>query len=180
MEVVMVETTAQASMIDRMIRAARLDPQVYEEVEHDQSATGQAMLVVVLGAVAAGIGALSGGVIGLIVGIVAGLIGWAVYAFIAYWVGTKIFKGPHTEATWGELLRTLGFASSPRVLLVLGIIPVVGLLIGLVVFVWMLISTVIAIRQALDFDTGRAIATAVVSWLALLVVYVIVGVIFVL
>jgi len=180
MEVVMVEATGQASMIDRMIRAARLEPQVYEEVEHDQSATRQAMLVVVLGAIAAGIGALSGGVIGLIVGIVAGLISWAVYAFIAYWVGTNFFKGPHTEATWGELLRTLGFASSPRVLLVLGIIPVVGLLIGLVVFIWMLITTVIAIRQALDFDTGRAIATAVVSWLALFVVYVIVGAIFVL
>ncbi len=176
----MVEAKAQASIVDRMIRAAKLEPHVYEEVEHDQSATGQAMLVVVLGAVAAGIGALSGGVVGLIVGVVAGLIGWAVYAFIAYWVGTKIFKGPQTEATWGQLLRTLGFASSPRVLLVLGIIPVVGLLIGLVVFIWMLITTVVAIRQALDFDTGRAIATAVVSWLALLVVYVIVGVIFVL
>jgi len=166
----MVEAAGQASIIDRMIRAARLDPQVYEEVEHDQSATGQAMLVVVLGAIAAGIGVLYGGVIALIVGIVAALVGWAAYAFIAYWVGTNFFKGPRTSATWGELLRTLGFASSPRVLLILGIIPVVGLLIGLAVFVWMLITTVIAIRQALDFDTGRAIATAVVSWLALLVV----------
>jgi tetrahydromethanopterin S-methyltransferase subunit G len=166
----MVGVTGQASIVDRMIRAARLEPQVYEEVEHDQSATGQAMLVVVLGAVAAGIGALYGGVIGLIVGIITAIVGWAVYALVAYWVGTNLFKGPHTEATWGQLLRTLGFASSPRVLLVLGIIPVVGILIGLAVFVWTLITTVIAIRQALDFDTGKAIITAVVSWLALLVV----------
>ncbi len=176
----MVEATGQASIVDRMIRAAKLEPQVYEEVEHDQSATGQALLVVVLGAVAAGIGALLGGVVALIVGIVAALVGWGVYAFIAYWVGTNIFKGPQTEATWGELLRTLGFASSPRVLLVLGIIPVLGFFIGLVVFIWTLITTVIAIRQALDFDTGRAIGTAVVSWLALLVVYIVVGAIFVL
>ncbi len=167
----MVEATSQASIIDRMIRAARLERQVYEEVEHDQSATRQAMLVVVMGALAAGIGALSGGIVALIVGIVAGIVGWAVYAFIAYWVGTNFFKGPKTEATWGELLRTLGFASSPRVLLVLGIIPVVGLLIGLVVFIWMLITTVVAIRQALDFDTGRAIGTAVVSLLAQFVIY---------
>ena len=166
----MVEAAGQASIIDRMIRAARLEPQVYEEVEHDQSATRQAMLVVVLGAIAAGIGALYGGIIALIVGIVAALIGWAVYAFIAYWVGTNIFKGPKTEATWGELLRTLGFASSPRVLLVLWIIPVVGFFVGLVVFIWTLVTTVIAIRQALDFDTGRAIATAVVSWLGLFVI----------
>src|SRR4030042_4180738 len=163
MEDTMVSATGQASIVDRMVRAARLEPQVYEEVEHDQSATGQAMLVVVLGAVAAGIGALSGGVIGLIVGIVAALVGWAVYALVAYWVGTNVFKGPQTEATWGQLLRTLGFASSPRILLVLAIIPAVGIFLGFVVFIWTLMTTVSAIRQALDFDTGRAVATAVVS-----------------
>ena len=170
----MLEATGQNSIIDRMIRAARLDPQVYEEVEHDQSATGQAMIVVVVGALAAGIGALSGGVDALVIGVVASLVGWAVYAFIAYWVGTNIFKGPQTSATWGELLRTLGFANSPRVLLVLVIIPVVGLIVALAVFIWMLLTTVIAIRQALDFDTGRAIGTAVVSLLAQFVVYAVV------
>ena len=167
----MLEAVGQKSIIDRMIRAARLEPQLYEEVEHDQSATGQAMLVVVLGAIAGGIGALSGGIAGLVVGVVASLVGWAVYAFIAYWVGTNIFKGPHTEATWGQLLRTLGFANSPRVLMVLVVIPVVGIIVGLAVFIWLLLTTVIAIRQALDFDTWRAIATAVVSLLAQVVIY---------
>jgi len=172
----MLEATGQASIIDRMIRAARLDPQVYEEVEHDRSATGQAMLVVVLGVIAGGIGALSVGIEGLILGIIFLLIGWAVYAYVAYWVGTNIFKGPETSADWGELLRTLGFASSPRVLLFLGIIPVVGVLIWPVVFVWWVIATVIAVRQALDFDTWRAIATAVVSLLPTLVVLSVVAV----
>ncbi len=167
----MLEATGQKSIIDRMIRAARLEPQLYEEVEHDQSATGQALLVVVLGSIAGGIGALSGGIGGLIFGIIAALIGWAVYAFIAYWVGTNIFKGPQTEATWGQLLRTLGFANSPRVLLVLAIIPVVGIFVVLAVFIWTLFTTVIAIRQALDFDTWRAIATAVVSLLAQVLIY---------
>ncbi len=170
----MLEATSQASMIDRMIGAARLDVNTYEEVEHDRSATGQAILVVVLGAIAAGIGALSGGISGLIFGIIAALAGWAVYAFIAYWVGTNIFKAPQTSATWGELLRTLGFANSPRVLLVLTVIPIVGIFVGLAVFIWMLFTTVIAIRQALDFDTGRAIATAVVSLLAQFVIYIVV------
>ncbi len=167
----MLEATGEKSIIDRMIRAARLEPQVYEEVEHDQSATGQALLVVVLGAIAGGIGALSGGIAGLVVGVIASLVGWAVYAFIAYWVGTNIFKGPQTEATWGQLLRTLGFANSPRVLLVLVIIPVVGIFVGLAVFIWTLFTTVIAIRQALDFDTLRAVGTAVVSVLAQVVIY---------
>ncbi len=167
----MLEATGQQSIIDRMIRAARLDPQLYEEVEHDQSATSQAILVVVLGAIAGGIGALSGGIAGLVVGVVASLVGWAVYAYIAYWVGTHIFKGPQTEATWGQLLRTLGFAKSPRVLMVLVVIPVVGIFVGLAVFIWLLFTTVIAIRQALDFDTWRAIATAVVSLLAQVLIY---------
>ena len=164
----MIGATQQSSVIDRMIRAARLEPQVYEEVEHDQSATNQAILVVVLGAIAAGIGALSGGLGGLIAGVILALVGWAVYAYVAYWVGTNIFKGPQTEATWGQLLRTLGFASSPRVLLVFAIIPVsiISGLVVLAVFIWTLFTTVIAIRQALDFDTWRAIATAVVSLLA--------------
>ncbi len=166
----MLEATRQSSIVDRMIRAARLESQVYEEVEHDQSATGQAMLVVAIGAVAASIGALSGGLNAFFALFVIALVGWAVYAYVAYWVGTTIFKGPETSADWGELLRTLGFASSPRVLLILGIIPVVGLFIWPLVFVWWVVATVIAIRQALDFDTWRAIATAVVSVLPTLVV----------
>jgi hypothetical protein len=173
----MVEATGQASIIDRMIRAARLEPRVYEEVEHDQSATGQAMLVVVLGVIAAGIGALDRGLDAFVGGLVIALVGWAVYAFVVYWVGTNLFKGPQTEATWGQLLRTLGFASSPRLLLVLAIIPiaVVGGLISLAVFVWWVITTVIAIRQALDFDTGRAIVTAVVSVVPTAVVMIVVA-----
>lgn len=173
----MLQTQGQTSFVDRMIGAARLDAHIYEEVEHDESATGQAMAVVVMGALAAGVGALYGGIVGLVVGLVTALVGWAVYAGVAYWVGTNLFKGPHTSSTWGELLRTLGFASSPRLLLILTIIPFAGLLVGLVVLVWTLVTTVVAIRQALDFDTGRAIATAVVSWLVLLVVSFVVTVI---
>jgi hypothetical protein len=160
----------QTSFVERMIGAARLDARVYEEVEHDEQATVQAMSVVLMSAVAAGIGSLSGGIVGLVVGAILAVVGWAVYAGVAYWVGTTLFKGEHTSATWGELLRTLGFASSPRLLLVLMVIPVLGLIVALAVLVWMLFTTVVAIRQALDFDTGRAIATAVVSWVVLLVV----------
>lgn len=160
----------QRGLVDRMIGAALLDGSVYEEVEHDTGATGQAATVVVLGALAAGIGALAAGPVALLVGIVAALIGWAAYAYVAYWVGTRWFRKPETAADWGELLRTLGFAASPRLLLVLGIIPVLGILLGLVVLIWTLVTTVVAIRHALDFDTWSAIATAVVSWLALVLI----------
>lgn len=162
-------------MIDRMMRAAMLDSALYAEVEHDTRATSQAALVVVLTAVAAGIGTLTGGVVGLLAGILLGLGGWALYAAITYYVGTRVFAGPETQADWGELLRTLGFASSPRVLLILAFLPVIGLLIGVGVLIWTLATTVVAIRQALDFDTGRAIATALSGWVVLLVTSVVVG-----
>lgn len=153
-----------------MVGAALLQGDVYEEVEHDQDAVGQAAIVVVLGALAAGIGGIRGGPIVLTVAVVSALVGWAAYAYAAYWIGTSWFKGPRTDATWGELLRTLGFANTPRLLLVVGIIPVAGLGLGLIVFLWTLACTVVAIRHALDFDTGRAVVTAVVSWFVLLLV----------
>ncbi len=165
----------QASLTTRMIGAARLDTATYEAVEHDEGATSAALLVVVLGAIAAGIGALGTGRIGAFIGgIVAAIISWVAYAGVAYLVGSRLLATPQTQATWGQLLRTLGFAQSPRLLLVLGWIPLLGGLISLVVAIWTLVTTVVAIRQALDFTTGRAIATAVLSWLALVVVYAII------
>ncbi|TMB96201.1 MAG: hypothetical protein E6J42_09390 [Chloroflexi bacterium] len=158
------------TFVDRMIGAARLNSSVYEEVEADSSAMVQAIAVVAMAAVAAGIGAILEGPTAVLVAIVIGIVGWAAYAFVAYWVGVNWFKGPQTSATWGELLRTLGFANTPRLLLIFAFIPILGWFVYVAVFIWMLFTTVIAIRQALDFGTGEAIGTAVVSWLVFFVI----------
>jgi hypothetical protein len=164
--------STQSSIVDRGIRAARLEDAVYEEVEHDREATSQAAVVVVAGAVAAGIGSIDAlGVSGIIFGTLFGLLGWTIYAWLAYFVGTRIFADTATSADWGELARALGFAQAPRVLLVAGIIPVLGALVGLAVFFWVLATTVVAIRAALDFSTGRAIATAIVAWVPMVLLY---------
>ena len=150
-----------------MIRAARLESALYEEVEHDRDATRQAALVVAGTSIAAGIGGgFAFGVSGLIVITLASLIGWALYAWLTYFIGTRLLAGPDTEADWGELARALGFANSPRALLIFGVVPALAGFLALIVGIWMLIATVIAIRQALDFSTGRAIGTAIVGWLA--------------
>ncbi len=162
--------TARRGLLERMVGAALLDGDVYEEVEHDPNATVEAALVVVLAAIAAGIGVLREGLAPFVVAIVVGLIGWAVYAYLAYWVGTRLFSGPQTVADWGQLLRTLGFANSPRLLLVLGVIPIVGAILSFIVFVWVLVTTVVAIRHALDVGLGAAIGTAIVSWLAFVII----------
>lgn len=156
------EATSSRSLLDRMAGAARLDVATYEEVEADSTATSQAFTVVAIVAIAQGIGAYEHGIGGVIGGLVAAVLGWLLWAGITYLIGDKLLGG---TATWGELLRTLGFAQAPGVLYVFGIIPGLGWLVRAAVAIWILIAGIIAIRQALDFGTGKAILTAVLGWL---------------
>ena len=155
-----------ASIQERMIRAARLDAELYEEVEADQGAMGQAMGVVILSGVAAGIGNFAnGGLLGAATGTIAALAGWYVWAFLTYFIGTRFFPEPQTRADHGELLRTIGFSSAPGLVRVLGIIPGMTGLVFSVAGIWMLVAMVIAVRQALDYkSTWRAIGVCVVGW----------------
>jgi len=114
-------------LVSRMIRAAKLEVGLYEEVEADQGALGQAMAVVVLSALAAGIGQIGETkLLGLVVGAVWALVGWYVWAYLTYFIGTRFLPEPQTECTQGQLLRTIGFSSSPGVLRVFGFIPVLA------------------------------------------------------
>ena len=155
-----------ASLTDRMIRAARLDANLYEEVEADRDATRQAMLVVVLSSVAAGIGSFTVvGTSGLIGGALVALAGWFIWALLTYWIGTSLLPEPQTQADLGQLLRTTGFSSSPGLLRVLGIIPGLWLLVMLGTSIWMLVAMVIAVRQALDYrSTWRAFGVCAIGW----------------
>ena len=155
-----------ASFVDRVVGAARLDIQTYEEVEHDTTATPQAMGVVVLVAVASGLGALTSGGTGVVGTLVGALIGWVAWAALIWLIGTKLLPEPGTEADIGQLLRTMGFAAAPGLLLVLRIIPLVGGLIAVVVWLWQLTAMVVAVRQALDYkSSGRAVGVVLIGWL---------------
>ena len=156
-----------AALADRMIRAARLDVSLYEEVEADRQATGQAMLVVILVSLATGLGALtrSGG-IGLLWGTGAGLLAWVVWAFLTYFIGTRVLPEPQTKADMSQLLRTIGFSSSPGVLRILGTVSGLWTLAILLTSVWMLVAMVIAVRQALDYrSTWRAVGVCILGWI---------------
>ena len=146
---------------------------VYEEVEADRTATGQAMGVVVLSSLAAGIGiGLPAGIAGLVVGTVVSLIGWFIWAGLAHLIGTRILPTPNTESTWGQVLRTTGFSVAPGMFRVFSLIPVLGIFIDVAVLIWMLVTFVVAVRQALDYQsTWRAIAVCMTGWL----VYVFIG-----
>ncbi|HEX8360485.1 MAG TPA: YIP1 family protein [Longimicrobium sp.] len=163
---------ARRSLVERAIGAARLDIATYEEVEADRSATGQAAVVVAVAAIASAIGSYHEGSLGMIGGLVIAIVGWLVWSGVTYLIGTMFFGG---TADWGELLRTLGFAQAPGVFYVLGIIPFLGVLAKFVVAIWLLVAGIVAIRQALDVSTGKAVLTAVVGWLAMLIPMMILG-----
>lgn len=151
---------AHRSFLDRMKGAALLDVDTYEEVEADTSATAEAGGVIALVAIASAIGASGAGTTAIIGGVVSAFVGWGLWAGITYLVGDKLLGG---TATWGELLRTLGFAQAPGILLVFAAVPGFRVIVTLLVAVWTLVTGIIAIRQALDFGTGKALLTALTS-----------------
>lgn len=161
-----------STFTERMMGAATLDVNTYEEVEADKTATIQAMGVVVLSSIAQGIGSLAlGGGAGFVAGAMGALIGWFIWAFLVYIIGTKVLPEPQTRSDLGELLRTTGFSASPGLLRVLGIIPFIGGLIMVAVSIWMLIAMIIAVRQALDYQsTGRAVGVCLIGWFVMVVI----------
>jgi hypothetical protein len=171
-------TSYDRGLTNRMIRAAQLQESLYEEVERDRDATGQAAQVVLIATVAGAVATLISspsvrGILTAIVSVIVGLIGWVIWSYLTYWVGTTFFKTEQTRVTPGEMLRTIGFSHAPGVLRIFTFIPVLGVLIALVVGIWQLVAGVIAVRAAMDFDTGRAIATVVVGWIIQFIVTVV-------
>ena len=155
-----------ANFGNRIIRAAKLDIALYEEVEADKSSLGQAMGVVILSSIAAGIGSTSAGILEMLIGVVVALAGWYIWAYLTYFIGTKFLPEPQTKADHGELLRTIGFSSSPGLIRVLGVVPVMREIVFLIAAIWMLVAMVIAVRQALDYTgTLRAIGVCAIGWI---------------
>jgi len=159
------------SMTDRMIGALRLREATYEEVEADEKATGEAAFIIV------GTSLVSGAVNGVLTGVSSGLfgalgsfVGWAFYAWVAYIVGVKLFPGPRTTSSWGEIARTLGYANTARFLIVFELVPGLSAITRTVVGIWVLIATIVALRSALDIGTGRAIVVAIASAIGQLIV----------
>jgi hypothetical protein len=155
------------NFFSRIVRAAKLDVSLYEEVEADEGALPQATLVVVLSSLAAGVGGIfTYGSMAIIIGTISALVGWYVWAFLTYYIGTKFLPEEKTDADYGQLLRTLGFASSPGIIRVIGIIPGLLGIVSFIASIWMLVAMVIAVRQALDYEgTLRAVVVCVIGWI---------------
>ncbi|MEO6096817.1 MAG: YIP1 family protein [Fibrobacteria bacterium] len=154
----------------RVFRAMKLDPQLYEEVEADPGANLQAVLTVLLSSLAAGVGgALSGGWFGVFLNTATALVGWIIWAFLSFVIGTKLLPEPETRSDMGELIRCTGFSSAPGLLQIFGFLPGVGGYLRFAVAIWMLAAFVVAVRQALDYtSTLRALGVCAIGWLVLM------------
>jgi hypothetical protein len=189
------EAVNTGALVDRMIRASKGDINLYEEVERDETATQQAAIVVGIVAVAAAIGAAlaaamapsavtvgqqtvavprQGPISAFIITLVAAYVGWLIWSYVTYFVGTRMFGG---TATPGEMLRTIGFAQSPRILGILSFIPIVGGLISLALFIWSIYLGFVAVRQGLDLDTQKSIFTIIISAIVTFVASIVIGLI---
>ena len=166
--------------IERIIRAAKLDANLYEEVEIDKKAWVQAMLVVVLSSIAAGIGSLSlEGLDGLFLVTIAALLGWFLWAYLTYLIGTLLLPEPQTQSDFGQLLRTIGFSSAPGLIRILGIIPSLNWIVFEIAYFWMIAAMVIAVRQALEYtSTLRAFFVCFIAFLSQVILFRLILVIF--
>lgn len=162
-------------MLNRMLGAARLSADTFEDVERDSSATAQAIIVVIIVALASGVGNLLSGepdIVGaLIFGVIRGIVSWAVWALIAMFIGTTMLKTQQTEADWGQLARGTGFAQTPGILTILVFVPAVGPTIAAVSFLWQVAAMVIAVRQSLDYtSTLRAFFVILIAFIPVVII----------
>jgi hypothetical protein len=171
---------ASSSYADRIRGALMLDRRTYRDVEQDTDATGQAAITVALAALASGIGAIVGqNVVGNTIGvIVSSVLQWIVFSFVAYFVGTSLFSHERTSVTPGQVLRTIGFAQAPKFFAVLGIVPILGWIVGVVVFFWFIAAAIVALQEAFEFDTGRAVGTGIVALIGIIIVDIALAIVF--
>jgi hypothetical protein len=176
------EANTANTYLQRLVGAAALDSAIYEEVEADARATGQAAATVLLSSVAAGVGVTGfGGTLAANVAFFStlALLAWASWALLVYEVGVRVMPQPQTRSNVGELLRTVGFATTPGFLRVFGLLPGVTVPVFALTTVWMLAAMIVAVRQALDYqNTGRAVAVCVLGWVLATTIAVVLGLAF--
>jgi hypothetical protein len=164
-------------IVERIVRIIRLDAKVFPEIAHDEKATTEATLIVVVAALFNAIGAGIGGhsfgrfIITLLSSI---LISWLLWSWITMYLGKSLYG---TQATFWELARALGYASAPMILGILGAITCIGWLITLAAAILSLIAGFLAVRETLELSTEKAIVTILIGWVVMVVVSVVLGIV---
>lgn len=169
------------NMLDRVVKAAMLDVEFFNEVEMDPSLNQEALMVVVIVSIISGIGSFIGGImggrfgaalLGLFTAVILGVVNYYIWAYLTHIIGSNLFNATSDP---GEMLRVLGYASGPRALSVLSFIPCIGWLVSLGGAVWALVAGFIGVREALDLDTTETLITVIIGWVAIMIINLIIG-----
>ncbi len=172
------------NLIQNMISAAKLDVNFFNAVEHDESKNQEALMVVIIAAIASALGngiggifsnGIIGGLLGAIYGLVMVVIGYYLWSYLTHFIATKFFEG---EGDVGEVLRTFGYSYSPQILAIFAFIPCIGWAIAFAAGIWSMVAGIVAIREAMDFDTGKAILTVAIAWVIMMVIFMILAAVF--
>ena len=155
------------TVTERVTGVLALRPSVFEEIEADTTANAQAFAIVVLASLAAGLGGgLGGGAVGMMRETIGAVVGWVMWAGVTYVLGARLMPEPETRTDMGELLRVIGYSYAPSFFALFAGLPLVGYGIRVAVDFWLLATTVLAVRQALDYkSTLRAFAVVLIGWL---------------
>ena len=165
------------SLVDRMIGVTTLKHPYYRDIEADRDATGQALAVVALAAVAAGIGAIGSDQAGIVWKVIMAVVGWVVFSVVAFFVGS-LLTNPRHPVSLGQVMRLVGFAQAPKLIGALAFIPLFGWIFGLAAAVWFLVVAIHALQEAFDVDMAKAALVGIVSLLVVGVVNFVVGTVF--
>ena len=154
-----------STFFNRVFRSIKIDPEVYDEVQKDKTATLSAAFVVVISSLAAGIAAKQLGASSFIFAPILSLLSWFVWAYIVYFVGVKLFPDPKTKTSHAALLRAIGFSSAPGIIRVFGFTPELMTVTFIGSALWMLACMVVAVRQTLNFKSlWKALGVVIMSW----------------
>ena len=152
-------------MVDRIMRAIRLDASVFREIAEDKNAMTEAAIIVVIVAILSSIGSAIGSdsffVTLIVTLLLAILVNWLFWAVLTYFVGVYVFQG---KSDIPEMMRVLGYANAPNLLGLFAFIPCVGWIIAIAGAILAFIAGFMAVREAMEFDTSKAILTVLISW----------------
>ena len=155
-----------STLLQRLLGSACFNSQSYEEIEADHHANVQAIVIVLISSLAASLGAGIKGMHDTAIMLVFAIVNWIIWVLLTLFIGTRLLPRRETRSDFGEIFRTTAFSSTPGIFRILGLVPVVGWYLFIGATVWMLFTFVVAIRQALDFEsTGRALAVSLLGWL---------------
>jgi hypothetical protein len=160
-------------LVNRIIRAIKLDKTLYTEVKPNEALTNEAITVIILAILAGAIGQFFTGlffvsfgsaILRLIVhGLIFGTIGIGLFIFLCQFLGQALYKG---TATLKEMIRTLGYAQAPAILSILVFIPVLGWLLALIGTILTWVTSFIALRETEGFDNTKTIVVLLIAAVA--------------